>query len=67
MAHHTLFFANMILIFFSEELNATGDRTGCSITEGAEGLATDVVADVHQQVDIALLAMPMLKAVENLG
>src|SRR5260370_16326793 len=65
-AYHTPSFTDVILIFFTKQLDTAGDGSDCGIAKWAERFATDIIADVHQQVYVALLALAMLKTMQDL-
>src|SRR5260221_12015280 len=65
-AYHTPSFTDVILVFFTKQLDTAGDGGDCGIAKWAERFATDIIADVHQQVYVALLALAMLKTMQEL-
>src|SRR3989440_12722851 len=67
IAHHTSYMADMVFVFLVEQFDAARDRTGGRVSKGTEGLAADIIAYVHQEIDIALTAMPMFNAFQDFG
>src|SRR5260221_4456149 len=65
-AYHTPSFTDVILVFFTKQLDTAGDGGDCGIAKWAERFATDIIADVHQQVYVALLAPAMLMTMQDL-
>ena len=57
----------MVFVFLAEQFDAARDRTGGRVSKRTEGLAADIVAYVHQEIDIALTAMPMFNAFQDFG
>jgi hypothetical protein len=66
-SNQAAFLVDVMFIFFTEEFDTACDGTGSGIAQRAERLATDVIADIHEQIDIALPAIAMLNAMENFG
>src|SRR5579872_748383 len=64
---HAMSVDNMVFVFLAEQFNAAGDTAGGGVTKRAECFASDVVADIHQQVYIFLFAVTMLKAFQDFG
>src|SRR2546421_2013608 len=67
ISHHTLSLADMVFVFLAEQFNAARNRTGGRVSKGTEGLAADIIAYVHQEIDIALTAVPMFNAFQDFG
>src|SRR5207247_6841802 len=59
-------FRDVLLKLFAEELDHAPGEPGRGITQGAEGAAVDVVADVEQQVDVARLGIAGFELVEEI-
>src|SRR5579883_2736928 len=66
-ANHATFMRDVMLILLTEELDAARNGTGGRVAQGAERLAADVIADIQQQVDIALPTVAMLDAMQDFG
>ena len=49
---------DMVKVFVTEQFDATADAHGRGIAERTEKLAQHIVADVGQQLDVALFAVP---------
>ena len=50
----------------AEVLDRRGDRAGRSVAEGAERAAEDVVAQVEQQVDVAVATLASVETLQGL-
>src|SRR5258706_15665114 len=57
---------HVVQIFVAEELDATHDARGCRGAQWAERLAGDVVADVVEQIQVALPTVPLFEPLPQL-
>jgi hypothetical protein len=64
-AYEASFVLDVMLVFRAEQFDTAGDGTGGGIAQWAEGLATDVIANVHKQIDVAWSAVSMFNTMEN--
>src|SRR5947209_18052636 len=67
MFERTSTFTHVRLILVAEQLDAADNRTGGGITKRTEGLPTDIITDIQHQIDIMLLPVSMLDALQAIG
>src|SRR3954451_634163 len=65
-AERTAAVVDVLLELLAESVHVARDRHRRRVAERAEALAEDAVADVEQQVEVALLRAPVLERVEDL-
>src|SRR5258708_23110303 len=58
--------AHVVQVFVAEELDAAYDARGCRVAQWTERLAGDVVADVVEQFQVALPAVPFFEPLQQL-
>src|SRR5947207_2168003 len=58
--------AHMLDKFVAEELHTADNRARRRVAQGAKRLASQIIADVEQQIDILLLALAVLQAMQDL-
>ena len=67
MICHTMSFVDVVFVFLAEEFDTTGDGTGRGVAERTERFAADIIAYIHQQIDVAHLAMAVFDALQDFG
>src|SRR5689334_1448067 len=63
--HHALAMLDVILEFWPEVLDKTQHRRGSSITQGADGTAGNVAADISQQIEVFHAPLPLRNPLDH--
>ena len=64
--HHASSLTDVVCIFFAEQFDTAGNRTRGSVSKRTERFAADVITDIHQKINVAIFAITMLYALQNL-